>query len=186
MLPLARAPAKTVIGGINLLLSPLTPLLSAPWPSRQVQAIIKELFHLKYEAPTGAGGRADLREGSVPCKAFSDELATSDITSYSSWRLPAPPYVKCCLDSRLADFANLSVHSLPMAAAAGPKKQCRIHRPTLYTYMHGTLAPKPNNEFFSSYGHQLITRNVNFIRTIVKAYSIYCKVITNWKYLQIN
>jgi hypothetical protein len=40
MLPLARSLAKTNIGSINPLLSPLAPLLSAPWPSNQVQAII--------------------------------------------------------------------------------------------------------------------------------------------------
>ncbi len=36
--------------------------------------------HLKNEAPTGAGDRADFRVGSVPCKAFSVDLAASDIT----------------------------------------------------------------------------------------------------------
>jgi hypothetical protein len=40
MLALARLPAKTTIGGVNLPLSPLALLSSAPWPSRQVQAII--------------------------------------------------------------------------------------------------------------------------------------------------
>jgi hypothetical protein len=39
------------------------------------------VFHRKNEVPTGAGARADLRERSVPHKAFSDELAASDITS---------------------------------------------------------------------------------------------------------
>jgi hypothetical protein len=38
------------------------------------------VFHLKNEAPTGAGARTDLRERSVPHKAFSDELAASIIT----------------------------------------------------------------------------------------------------------
>jgi hypothetical protein len=38
-------------------------------------------FHLKNEAPTGTGGRADLRKGSVLREAFSDELAASDIKS---------------------------------------------------------------------------------------------------------
>jgi hypothetical protein len=51
------------------------------WLSHQVEAIIYEIFYLKNKAPTGAGGRADLRGRSVPCKAFSDELAASDITS---------------------------------------------------------------------------------------------------------
>ncbi len=78
---LARSPAKTSIGSVNPPLSPLAPLLSAPWPSRQDQAIIEELFHHKNEAATGARGRADLRERSVSCKAFSDELAASDKTS---------------------------------------------------------------------------------------------------------
>jgi hypothetical protein len=36
------------------------------------------------------------------------------------------------MDGSLADFANLSAHSSPMAAAAGRKKQSTIHRPTLY------------------------------------------------------
>jgi hypothetical protein len=40
-----------------------------------------KLFHLNNEAPTGAGGRTDLHEGSIPRKAFSDELAASYITS---------------------------------------------------------------------------------------------------------
>jgi hypothetical protein len=40
-----------------------------------------KLFHLKNDAPTGAGGRADLRETSIPRKAFSGKLAASDITS---------------------------------------------------------------------------------------------------------
>jgi hypothetical protein len=40
MLALARSPAKNVICGVNPLLSPLTPLLFAPWPSRQVQVVI--------------------------------------------------------------------------------------------------------------------------------------------------
>jgi hypothetical protein len=81
MSALAHSPAKTAIGSVNPLLSPLAPLLSAPWPSNQVQAIIYELVHRKTEALTGAGARADLRERSVPRKAFSDELTASDITS---------------------------------------------------------------------------------------------------------
>ncbi len=68
-----RSPAKTAIGGVNPLLSLLAPLLSASWLSRQV--------HLNNEAPTGTGGRTDLHEGSILRKAFSDELAASDITS---------------------------------------------------------------------------------------------------------
>jgi hypothetical protein len=52
------------------------PLAVTSGPGRHLEA-----FHLKKEAPTGAGGRADLREGSIPRKAFSDELAASDITS---------------------------------------------------------------------------------------------------------
>jgi hypothetical protein len=56
-----------------------------PWPSSQVQAIIQKLFHLKNEAPTGAGGRADLRETSVLCKAFWGKVAASDTT----WTLTA-------------------------------------------------------------------------------------------------
>jgi hypothetical protein len=89
MLALACSPAKTAIGGVNPLLSPLAPFLSATLPLRQVQAVILKLFHLKNEAPTGAGGRADLCEGSIPRKAFSDELAASDITSLltaAHWR----------------------------------------------------------------------------------------------------
>jgi hypothetical protein len=81
MSALARSPAKTAISGVNPPLSPLTPLLSTLWLSRQVQAVIWELFHLKNVALTGAGGRADHCEGSVPCKAFSDELAAHDKTS---------------------------------------------------------------------------------------------------------
>ncbi len=38
-------------------------------------------FYLNNEAPTGAGGRTVLHEGSIPRKAFNDELAASDITS---------------------------------------------------------------------------------------------------------
>jgi hypothetical protein len=34
------SPAKTSVSGVNPLLSLLALLLSAPWPSRQVQAII--------------------------------------------------------------------------------------------------------------------------------------------------
>ncbi len=71
--------AKTAIGSENPPLSPLASLFSAPWLSHQGQAIIQELFHLKIEAPTGAGVCADLRERSVPRKALSDELAASDI-----------------------------------------------------------------------------------------------------------
>jgi hypothetical protein len=71
--------AKMAISGVNPLLSLLASLLSTPWPSRQVQAIISELFHLKNKAPTAAGARADLCESSIPCKALSDELAASDI-----------------------------------------------------------------------------------------------------------
>jgi hypothetical protein len=56
-----------------VVLSPLALLLSASWLSRQV--------HLNNEAPIGDGGRTDLHEGSIPRKAFSDELAASDITS---------------------------------------------------------------------------------------------------------
>jgi hypothetical protein len=37
-------------------------------------------FHLKNEAPTGAGTHADLHKRSVPRTALSDELAASDIT----------------------------------------------------------------------------------------------------------
>jgi hypothetical protein len=37
-------------------------------------------FYLKNEAPTFAGALADLHETSVLRKAFSDELAASDIT----------------------------------------------------------------------------------------------------------
>jgi hypothetical protein len=40
-----------------------------------------KLFHLNNEALTGTGGRTDLHEGSIPRKAFSYELAASDITS---------------------------------------------------------------------------------------------------------
>ncbi len=76
---LARSPAKTSISSVNPPLNPLAPLLSAPRPLRQVQAIIEELFHHKNEAATGARGRADLRERSVSRKAFSDELAASEI-----------------------------------------------------------------------------------------------------------
>jgi hypothetical protein len=39
-----------------------------------------ELFHLKNKAPIGAGFRIDLCERSVLRKAFSDDLAASDIT----------------------------------------------------------------------------------------------------------
>jgi hypothetical protein len=80
MSALTHWPAKTAIGGVNLTLSLLALLLSGPWPSCQIQAIIKKLFHLKNLAPIGAGARADL-ETSVPRKAFSDELVASDITS---------------------------------------------------------------------------------------------------------
>jgi hypothetical protein len=38
--------AKTAVGGINPQLSPLASLLSAPWPSHQVQAVIQELFFI--------------------------------------------------------------------------------------------------------------------------------------------
>ncbi len=61
MLALTRSPAKTAISGVNPLLIPLASLLSAPWPSCQVQGIIYELFHLN-NGPTGAGARPDLRE----------------------------------------------------------------------------------------------------------------------------
>jgi hypothetical protein len=81
MTALAHSPAKTAIGGVNLPLSPLAPLFSIPWLSRQVQAIIYEIFYLKNKAPTGAGGQADFHGRSVLCKAFNDELAASDITS---------------------------------------------------------------------------------------------------------
>ncbi len=40
-----------------------------------------KLFHLKNVTPTDAGGWADLLEGSIPRKAFSDELAASPIIS---------------------------------------------------------------------------------------------------------
>jgi hypothetical protein len=73
---------KTAIGSANPPLIPLASLLSAPWPSRKVQAVIWKLFHLMDEAPTGAGARTDLHKRSVPHHAFSDELATSDIISY--------------------------------------------------------------------------------------------------------
>ncbi len=76
---LACSPSKTAMGGKNLPLSPFTSLLSAPWLSHQVQAVIWELFYLKNEAPSGAGARADLCKRSVPHKALSDELAASHI-----------------------------------------------------------------------------------------------------------
>jgi hypothetical protein len=79
MSALTRWPAKTAIGGVNPPLIPLTLLLSAPWPSGQVQAVISELFHLKNKAPTGAGAPADLCERSVLHKALSDVFAASDI-----------------------------------------------------------------------------------------------------------
>jgi hypothetical protein len=85
MSALAHSLAKTTISGVNPLLSPLALLLSAPCPSCQIQAFILELFHLKNEAPTGTGGRAELHEMSVPRKAFSDKLAASDTT----WELTA-------------------------------------------------------------------------------------------------
>jgi hypothetical protein len=73
--------AKTAVSDVNNpLLSPLASLRSTPWLSRQVQAVIYELFHLKNEAPTGTGACTDLSKRSVPCKALSDELAASDIT----------------------------------------------------------------------------------------------------------
>jgi hypothetical protein len=40
MTALACSPAKTAIGDVNPLLSPLAPLLSASWPSHQVLAVI--------------------------------------------------------------------------------------------------------------------------------------------------
>jgi hypothetical protein len=80
MSALARSLAKTDIHGLNPLLIPLPLLLSAPWLSRQVQAVIQELFHLENAAPTGAGGQADLCETSVLRKAFSGKLAASDTT----------------------------------------------------------------------------------------------------------
>ncbi len=76
---MTRLLAKTAIGGINPPLSLLALLLSALWPSCQVQAIISELFHLKDEAHTGTGAHAELRERSVPWKALNDELAASNI-----------------------------------------------------------------------------------------------------------
>ncbi len=76
----ARLPAKTTIGGVNLPLSPLTPLLSAPWPQCQFQAVIKELFYSKNQGSNWRWGPADLHERSVPHKAFSDDLAARDIT----------------------------------------------------------------------------------------------------------
>jgi hypothetical protein len=73
--------AKTAVRGVNQPLSPLASLLSTPWLSRQVQAVILELFHLENEAPTGARACPNLRKRSVPHKALSDELAVSNITS---------------------------------------------------------------------------------------------------------
>jgi hypothetical protein len=64
MSALACSPAKTAIGDVNPPLNPLAPLLSASWPSCQVQL---KLFNLNNEA----------HEGSIPRKAFSDELAAS-------------------------------------------------------------------------------------------------------------
>jgi hypothetical protein len=64
---------------VNPPLRLLALLLSATWPSSQVQA--QKFFYLKNETLTGAGGQADLLEGSIPRKAFSDELAASHITS---------------------------------------------------------------------------------------------------------
>jgi hypothetical protein len=61
---------KNAIGGVNSPLIPLESLLSASWPSHLVQAVISEIFHLKDNAPTGAGAREDLCERSVPRKAF--------------------------------------------------------------------------------------------------------------------
>jgi hypothetical protein len=53
------------------------PLAVTPGPCCHLEAF----FHLKNEALTGAGARADLVETYLPRKAFSDELAASDITS---------------------------------------------------------------------------------------------------------
>jgi hypothetical protein len=53
----------------------LRPLAITSGPGRQLEA-----FHLKNEAPTGARGRADLRETSVLRKAFSGKLAASNTT----------------------------------------------------------------------------------------------------------
>jgi hypothetical protein len=62
--------SKNAIGSVNSPLIPLESLLSASWPSHQVQVVISELFHLKDDAPTGAGGREDLCERFVSRKAF--------------------------------------------------------------------------------------------------------------------
>ncbi len=43
---------------------------------------------------------------------------------------PLPPHLYQRLDGRLADFANLSAHNPQQWRAH--KKQCTIHRPTLY------------------------------------------------------
>jgi hypothetical protein len=53
------------------------PLAPTSGPGRHLGAF----FYLKNAAPTGAGALADLHETSVLRKAFSDELAASDITS---------------------------------------------------------------------------------------------------------
>jgi hypothetical protein len=81
-------PAKTAIGGVNPLLCPLASLLSAPWPSRQVQAVISELFHLKNETPTGTGARADLRKRSVPRRL------TSPANSRTANMMATPPKIQ--------------------------------------------------------------------------------------------
>ncbi len=69
-------PAKTAVGGVNLPLSPLASLLSTPWPPRQVQAVILELFHPKNGAPTGAGG---------PAQIFVKGLSRAKLSAMSWW-----------------------------------------------------------------------------------------------------
>jgi hypothetical protein len=145
---LTRSPVKTAIGGVNLPLSLLASLLSAPWLSHQVQAIIQELFHLENEAPIGAEACANLRKRSVPHKAYSDDFPASDTNMETDGCPPPPPYLCHCLDGCLADFINLSDHSPPTAAAAGPQKQSTIHHPTLYkcvSQVHSYVHRHPGN-----------------------------------------
>ncbi len=56
---------KPALGGLNrhdLPLIPLALLLSAPWPRRQVPAVIEEFLYLENKALADVEARADLRK----------------------------------------------------------------------------------------------------------------------------